>query len=89
MISSPYVTSFLPMSDLINESILENLYDEVYEDLNNDGEYNLGEPFTDQNNDGILGDESITTDNTTGIVTSGVDGYTLPINDDMLVGPAL
>ena len=33
MISSPYVTSFLPMSDLINESILENLYDEVYEDF--------------------------------------------------------
>ena len=33
MITSPLLTSFLPMSDLINESILENLYDEVYEDF--------------------------------------------------------
>ena len=33
MISSPYVTSFLPMSNIINEEILENLYDEVYEDF--------------------------------------------------------
>lgn len=33
MITSPSLTSFLPMSDLINESILENLYDEVYEDF--------------------------------------------------------
>ena len=35
--------------------------------------------------DGILGNESITTDNTTGIVTSGIDGYTLPINDDFTI----
>ena len=33
MITSPLLTSFLQMSDLINESILENLYDEVYEDF--------------------------------------------------------
>ncbi len=33
MISSPYVTSFLPMSNIINDEILENLYDEVYEDF--------------------------------------------------------
>lgn len=33
MITSPSLTSFLQMSDLNNESILENLYDEVYEDF--------------------------------------------------------
>ena len=33
MISSHYLTSFLPMSNINNESILENLYDEVYEDF--------------------------------------------------------
>jgi len=33
MITSPFVTSFLPMSSLRNESILEDLYDEVYEDF--------------------------------------------------------
>ena len=33
MITSPFVTSFLPMSNINNESILENLYDEVYEDF--------------------------------------------------------
>ena len=33
MITSPSLTSFLPMSNINNESILENLYDEVYEDF--------------------------------------------------------
>ncbi len=33
MITSPSLTSFLPMSSLRNESILEDLYDEVYEDF--------------------------------------------------------
>ena len=33
MITSPFVTSILPMSNINNESILENLYDEVYEDF--------------------------------------------------------
>ena len=33
MITSPSLTSFLPMSNINNESILENLYDEAYEDF--------------------------------------------------------
>ena len=45
--------------------------------------------YTDQNDDGLLGDDPISTydingDNT-GIVTSGVDGYTLPINNDFII----
>ncbi len=41
--------------------------------------------FTDQNEDGLLGDEPVTTDIITGVVSSGADGYTLPINDDFTI----
>ena len=41
--------------------------------------------YTDNNDDGLLGDEPITTDVITGFVTSGTDGYTLPINDDFTI----
>ena len=49
--------------------------------------------YTDQNDDGLLGDDPISTYDTngdnTGIVTSGIDGYTLPINNDFIINAAI
>ena len=56
-------------------------------DSDSDGCYDVVEAgYTDQNDDGILGDNPISTDPVTGLITSGIDGYTLPINDDYIIG---
>ena len=70
----------------IGNSNEDDFFNYISLDSDSDGCLDVTEAgYTDQNNDGILGDESITTDNTTGIVTSGIDGYTLPINDDFTI----
>ena len=51
-------------------------------DSDDDGCYDVQEAgFTDNNNDGILGD-SLVFVNEKGLVTSGIDGYTQPIDRD-------
>ncbi|MDT0608618.1 proprotein convertase P-domain-containing protein [Croceitalea rosinachiae] len=39
--------------------------------------------YTDGNTDGILGSNPVTIDNSNGVVTSGIDGYTTPLDGDM------
>ena len=70
----------------IGNSNEDDFFNYISLDSDSDGCLDVTEAgYTDQNNDGILGDETITIDNTTGIVTSGIDGYTLPINDDFTI----
>ncbi|NDB78876.1 gliding motility protein, partial [archaeon] len=70
----------------IVDSNEDDFFNYISLDSDSDGCLDVTEAgYTDQNNDGILGDESITTNNTTGIVTSGIDGYTFPINDDFTI----
>ena len=77
-------------SGTLNYSILnsseDNFSNYINLDSDNDGCLDVTEAgFTDQNEDGILGDTPITNDNISGIITSGIDGYTFPINDDYLI----
>ena len=68
----------------------DGFYNYISLDSDSDGCLDVIEAgYTDQNDDGLLGDDPISTydingDNT-GIVTSGVDGYTLPINNDFTI----
>ena len=68
----------------------DGFYNYINLDSDSDGCLDVIEAgYTDQNDDGLLGDDPISTydsngDNT-GIVTSGIDGYTLPINNDFTI----
>ncbi len=77
-------------SGTLNYSILnsseDNFFNYINLDSDNDGCLDVTEAgFTDQNQDGILGDTPITNDIISGIITSGIDGYTIPVNDDYLI----
>ena len=65
----------------------DDFFNYINLDSDSDGCYDVVEAgYTDQNDDGILGDNPISTDPVTGLITSGIDGYTLPINDDYIIG---
>ena len=78
---------------------LKDELDEEYDDLNNDGEYNLGEPFIDENNDGtwtvknpptlpdgFSGRHWLGTDNTgRDVFTRLIDGYRISITFAIIV----
>ena len=73
--------------------------DELYTDVNNDGNYNLGEPFVDENNngvwnenypptlpDGFNGRHLLGTDNTgRDVFTRLIDGYKISITFAIIV----
>ena len=78
---------------------LKDELDEIYTDLNNDGQYNLGEPFIDENKDGFWnenfpptlpdgfnGRHLLGTDNTgRDVFTRLVDGYKISITFAIIV----
>ena len=78
---------------------LKDQLDEIYTDLNNNGEYNVGEPFIDENNngawnenfpptlpDGFSGRHLLGTDNTgRDVFTRLVDGYKISITFAIIV----
>ena len=78
---------------------LKDELDELYTDVNNDGNYNLGEPFIDENNngvwnenypptlpDGFNGRHLLGTDNTgRDVFTRLVDGYKISITFAIIV----
>jgi len=78
---------------------LKDELDEIYTDLNNDGQYNLGEPFIDENKDGAWnenfpptlpdgfnGRHLLGTDNTgRDVFTRLVDGYKISITFAIIV----
>ena len=78
------------LSFTVLDSNDDGFYNYINLDSDSDGCLDVVEAgYTDQNNDGLLGDDPISTydingDNT-GIVTSGVDGYTIPINTDYTI----
>ncbi|MAU30342.1 MAG: hypothetical protein CMC36_00320, partial [Flavobacteriaceae bacterium] len=64
----------------------DNFFNYINLDSDSDGCFDAVEAgYTDHNDDGILGDNPVDTDPITGIVISGIDGYTLPINDDYII----
>ena len=81
-------------SSILSFSLLDSNDDGFFNYINLDSDSDgcldvIEAGYTDQNDDGLLGDDPISTydingDNT-GIVTSGVDGYTLPINNDFTI----
>ncbi|MDT0554307.1 T9SS type B sorting domain-containing protein [Urechidicola vernalis] len=82
-----------PDSGIINYTVLDTDTDTIlnYLDLDSDGDncfdtFEAG--FSDVNNDGLLGDVTITV-NTKGIVTSASNGYTIPNADYLIFAPIL
>lgn len=68
--------STIPDTDSDNDDVP----DRIELDSDNDGCYDVVEAgFTDDNDDGILGDSPVTV-NSNGKVTSGIDGYDVPDN---------
>ena len=66
----------------INDSDSDTTYDFLELDSDNDGCNDVDEAgFTDNNGDGLLGPAPVSV-NANGLVTSGVDGYTLPADGD-------
>ena len=77
-------------SGVLNFVILNSNDDSFFNYINLDSDSDgcldvIEAGYTDSNNDGILGDNPISTDELSGLITSGTDGYTLPINDDFTI----
>ena len=77
-------------SSILGFTLLNSNDDDFYNyidlDSDSDGCFDVVEAgYTDQNDDGLLGNVPFTTNALTGLVTSGADGYTLPINDDFTI----
>ncbi|MAW67853.1 MAG: gliding motility protein, partial [Flavobacteriales bacterium] len=71
---------------VIQNSNDDSFFNYINLDSDSDGCLDVIEAgYTDSNNDGILGDNPISTDELSGLITSGTDGYTLPINDDFTI----
>lgn len=75
-------TSYAILSYSILDSDSDGSYDAYVLDSDGDGCNGVLEAgFTDDNDDGILGPLSVSIDSN-GLVTSGVDGYTVPADND-------
>ena len=77
-------------SGVLNYFILnsndDNFFNYISIDSDSDGCLDVIEAgYSDPNNDGILGDVPIITTEIYGLVDSGIDGYTLPINEDFTI----
>jgi len=66
----------------VADSDTDGIIDSIELDADNDGCNDVIEAgFTDGNNDGLLGPNPVTVDGN-GLVTSGTDGYTVPVDAD-------
>jgi len=75
-------TSYAILSYAILDSDSDGSYDAYVLDADGDGCNGVLEAgFTDNDDDGVLGPSSVTIDSD-GLVTSGVDGYTVPADND-------
>jgi hypothetical protein len=75
-------TAYAILSYSILDSDSDGSYDAYVLDADGDGCNGVLEAgFTDNNDDGVLGPSSVTIDSD-GLVTSGVDGYTVPADND-------
>ncbi len=75
-------TVYAILSYSILDSDSDGSYDAYVLDADGDGCNGVLEAgFTDNNDDGVLGPSSVTIDSD-GLVTSGVDGYTVPADND-------
>lgn len=76
-------TSGATITYTVFDSDTDTIYDFQEIDSDNDGCNDVLEAgYTDDNNDGLLGPLALTTDVSTGLVTSGIDGYTTPYDND-------
>ena len=74
------------LSFSIENSNEDDFFNYINIDSDSDGCLDVIEAgYSDENDDGILGDETVTIDDINGIVTSGIDGYTIPINNDFTI----